>query len=420
MSKPIPIAVISCQRPHYLRETLLGLRNSCGHCSEQFNIRLFQDVPPGDKVKSDDIASQCTKTFLSIFPEGSIDLADINVGVAANFRRAEDWAFSPKICCSPINAALFFEEDFVPNETTVSWILAMLELGRRQHSVGAVSAAGHLAVNVNNYIQPMGQLWAYGLRKEAHERVSNKINAYDLLAVEAFKFSGAHHPPIDTCLHLALEWGYEAQAASRDSFIAMALHSEGYIQIAPNGVHGQYIGVNGLNSNKGQFDNSEWSSIPQCNTSPNIEKIEKEFTLISGNLKDHQQRQFKTLNATFYSDSCVVAYQQERYLSCIKIAERGLVLMGSQSCRGFPFCFERNRIKGLVGIGELDMAIDYCEKLISAITGSWPFWVLARSLEEQGWLVQAKHIWEYIVQKFPEDQASGNDELEKLMLLIPK
>lgn len=416
MNRAIPIAIICCQRPHYLQKTLLGLAESCNNSENSFNVRLFQDMPSGDREESIGITSQCAQYFHQSFPNGSIDIADKNIGIAANFKRAEAWAFSDLDGSSKYDAAFFFEEDFVPNESTIPWLIAMLNSENKDSNrIGAVSAAGHIQSCRENILTPMGQLWAYGIKKYAYKKISNKIEEYDRLAIEAFEQHGLHHPAQDICLGLAVKWGYEPQASSRDSFLTMALHSEGFLQIAPNGVHGEYIGVTGVNTCEEQFNASEWRKHANDFSIPIQEAIKKELPRLAPTIKDHQEKQFRTLDPTFYSDACAIAYEQRRYANCLKIAERGLELLGTQTCRGYPFCFERHRIKGLVGIKAIDDAINYCNEMAKKNSGSWPFWALARSLEDTKRIDLADRTWQFIIQTYKDKNGAATNAYKRFI-----
>lgn len=408
-SNATPLAVISCQRPFYLRETLLGIKASCELSEFTFNVRLFQDVPPSGKSKSDQVLKDCVNIFRDIFPGGTFDVATKNIGIAANFQRAERWAYSPENCRTPIEAALFFEEDFVPSKTAIPWITSMLKLGLvNPYQIGAVSAAGHLHGDDSDLLTPMGQLWAYAITKKAYNKIVKKLNQYDKLAIEFFDKEGVHHPPLDMCLALAVEWGFEPQASSRDSFIAMALHCEEFLQIAPNGVHGQYIGIDGLNTSQELFEQSEWCSVPKVESEPLFEQLKIEIKRRTADIRNHQERQFMTLHQTYYTEACREAYQSRRFKNAVLIAERGLTLFGSQSCKwGHPFHFERQRIKGLVWLDEHDKAIDYCNQLILATHGSWPLWALAAGFEETGNLDMARHTWQFIVDNYQSADGSA-------------
>jgi hypothetical protein len=107
---PVPIAILSFDRPHYLCEVLHSL---CGQVSVRDEILLFQDGPinpsTGQLKTTPERIQQCIRVFQRLIPWGTVLAAEGNNGIAFNYDRAENYLF--KKLGRP--HALFLEDDLV-------------------------------------------------------------------------------------------------------------------------------------------------------------------------------------------------------------------------------------------------------------------------------------------------------------------
>ena len=393
----LPIAVISCNRPAYLAQTLSGLRASIVEADINYVIGLFQDIQfGGNNLLSLNLSKDCVDAFNFIFPEGEVYEASSNLGTALNYARAEEWAFQERVGKFRNTAAFFLEDDFVPNKSTLICIDRLLKLEKNGFPIGAVSAAGHIQDLQAGVISPMGQLWAYALTKKAYIKTQAKMLSYRDILIKYQAGRIQQYPPLDQCLELAIEWGFEPQAAGCDSFLAMALHSEGFIQVATKGVFGKYIGVVGKSFNHDIFKDLGWNQREEEKLAASSNEILDSCKKYHLMLRKHQEDQFFKSHLEFYSDSCKEAYVAGRFNICKKIAERALLKWGSCSCRGNPFCFERHYIKSITRMGQQHEACKLAKQAEEANLGTWGYWAIAVALEDDCSWTEAAEYWQLV------------------------
>lgn len=381
----LPIAILSCRRPDYLKTCLDGLSASLRYSSVRYCIALFQDLPVTvDGNSAERILEECTDIFSSAFPGGSVFSAGANLGISGNYARAERWAFGKDFANSEsfAPAALFLEDDFVLNDSSIRCIDSLLGLIRLGFPVGAVSVAGHIHEVAPGAIRPMGQLWAYALSASAYDCIKEKLEVYDRIVLENRAKRAQQYPPLDLCLELASSWGYEPQAGDRDSFLALALHCEGFLQVASKGVVGKYIGIDGESFDKGKYEKLGWSTQEEINEVPCVEAVIESFLRQQALLRGHQEAQFSKANPLFYSDACAEAYAGGRFQACRRIAQIGLSEWGSFSSRGYPFSLERHLLQSLVRIDHASDAFQAGERIAKTGHGTWGLWAVATALED--------------------------------------
>ena len=137
----VPIAILSFNRPTYLREVLLSLRPQV----DKYDcIYLFQDGawnPYSGQSKAHPVAiSTCIDIFREILPWGIVAASDRNLGVAENYERAEQEIFGRL----QSQCAVFLEDDLVLSPNFLPVTLMLLDLARREPRISYVSAYGHL------------------------------------------------------------------------------------------------------------------------------------------------------------------------------------------------------------------------------------------------------------------------------------
>jgi GT2 family glycosyltransferase len=107
---------------------------------------LFQDGawnPHSGATKTDQkLIDECGMHFSRIIPKGKIILSETNLGVAGNYRRADEFVFVEY----EAPYALFLEDDLVLSAHYLQIIDRLLKLAERRPSIGYVSAYGDLWV----------------------------------------------------------------------------------------------------------------------------------------------------------------------------------------------------------------------------------------------------------------------------------
>jgi GT2 family glycosyltransferase len=139
--RPIAIAVLSYDRPHYLTQVLDSL---APQLSELDQVYLFQDGawnPHSGITKTDpEFIEECCMQFSRIIPQGKIFRSEVNLGIAGNYRRADEFLFVDK----EAPYALFLEDDLVLSVHYLKIIDRLLKLAESHPSIGYVSAYGDL------------------------------------------------------------------------------------------------------------------------------------------------------------------------------------------------------------------------------------------------------------------------------------
>ena len=94
MRRPITIAILSYDRPHYLTQVLDSLAPQLNPLDQ---VYLFQDGawnPHSGATKTDQkLIEECCMHFSRIIPEGKIIQSQTNLGIAGNYRRADESVF---------------------------------------------------------------------------------------------------------------------------------------------------------------------------------------------------------------------------------------------------------------------------------------------------------------------------------------
>ncbi len=107
----LAINIMSYNRPKYLEQVLLGLKQN--NLTDS-TVRLFQDGIQnpfsGVIYNTQETINSCLDIFNSIFPNGQTFLSYSNLGVGLQYHRADMQSF----VLEDFNAALYIEDDFVP------------------------------------------------------------------------------------------------------------------------------------------------------------------------------------------------------------------------------------------------------------------------------------------------------------------
>jgi hypothetical protein len=165
-----PIAVLSFNRPHYLRPVLESLRDQSPPVDPE-RVHLFQDgavnAYSGIRYAQDKDIAECVEIFKDLFPAGHLHMSPKNVGISENYLRAERFVFLTME--APV--AYFFEDDLVLSNN----YLAALDILRRSFSaeprIGYFNACGAYRLPLDEQKENaarlinMGHLWGFGLRR---------------------------------------------------------------------------------------------------------------------------------------------------------------------------------------------------------------------------------------------------------------
>jgi hypothetical protein len=255
----LPIAILSFNRPHYLREVLLSLQPQV---NQRDRIILFQDgawnAYSGElRARPEDIAA-CILLFQTVLPWGIVAESDRNLGVAENYERAEQELFGRM----QAPYGLFLEDDLVlsPNFLTVTRML--LDLAQRNPRIGYVSAYGNFWATPSEQessareLMHMHENWGFAMTREAWlaERPFRReylrlVQGTDYIQRDAWAI-----------IRFYESRGWKTTVTSQDAARWIASLELGKVRITTFPCHALYIGRVGVHSNEAFYDYAKFAS----------------------------------------------------------------------------------------------------------------------------------------------------------------
>ncbi|MBT1154008.1 glycosyltransferase [Aminobacter anthyllidis] len=247
-----PIAILSFDRPHYLRRTLNSLRSQIG---ETDHVVLFQDGswnPKSRRIKADsrDI-ERCISIFRRIIPWGEIRQAPENLGIALNYERAERHLFEAR----GAEKALFLEDDLVLSPNYLGVIQQLLAIAEQDHRIGYVSAYGNLWASQSEQqarwhdLIPMHENWGAATTRRAWLAERPFRQAY-LALVQSCDYSERDHAAIKA---FYAGRGWATGITSQDAARWVACLERGEVRVSSFACHARYIGKHGEHFTPRQF-----------------------------------------------------------------------------------------------------------------------------------------------------------------------
>jgi hypothetical protein len=254
-AEPLPIAILSFDRPRYLKKVLLSLRRQIGHSQP---VVLFQDGawnPHSRQLKGNPWAvAECIGLFRRVIPWGTVAVSDVNLGIAANYERAEQEMFGRLRA----KHALFLEDDMVlsPNYLTVTRML--LDLAKHDRRISYVSAYG------NFWAEPPEQEARRGELIHMHENWGFAMTCEAWLAERPFRreylallhdtdYTERNHEAI---IRFYREHGWNTLITSQDSARWIASLELGRVRLTTFPCHARNIGRRGVHSTGAIYDQS--------------------------------------------------------------------------------------------------------------------------------------------------------------------
>jgi len=254
-----PIAILSFNRPRYLREVLLSLRPQV---DRRDRIVLFQDgawnaYSGQSRARPEDISDSIV-LFQRIVPWGIVAASDRNLGVAENYERAEQELFgrlqAPR--------ALFLEDDLVlaPNFLTVTRML--LDLARRDPRIGYVSAYGNFWApppeqrSRARELMHMHENWGFAMTREAWLAERPFRRAY-LRLVQGTDYM---QRDLSAIIGFYASRGWRTTVTSQDAARWIASLELGKVRLTTFACHARNIGRTGVHSNELSYDQAKLAS----------------------------------------------------------------------------------------------------------------------------------------------------------------
>jgi hypothetical protein len=238
------IAILSFNRPHYLREVLSSLRIQVCEGDE---IALMQDGavnPWSGRVKaSQESIEECINIFRSMIPWGTVLQSSENISIALNYERAEKYFFEtlrrPHV--------LILEDDLVLSPQYLRVTETLLELARLEKRIAYVSAYGNFWASLDEQrrrqteLQHMHENWGFAMTREAwleerpfRERYLGLLEGRDYSERDSFRIRNFYW-----------ERGWNVSATSQDAARWVASVELGKVRLTTFACHARYIGEMG-------------------------------------------------------------------------------------------------------------------------------------------------------------------------------
>ena len=254
-TRPAPIAVMSFNRPDYLRQVLQSLHAQRDAHLDEREIVLFQDgarnAASGVEHASESDIEDCVAAFRDIFPGRPIERSDRNLGVALNFERAESHVFQRMTA----DAAVFLEDDLVLDPRYLRTLESLIALARADKRIGYVAAYGHHWVPLSEQRrQPeryvlLEHNWGFALMRRQWLRNKPYVDQY-LRLVRDVDYRLRPRRDIHRLYH---SWDMGCPGDSQDVTKTLACCLTGAVKINTTTCLGRYIGEHGLHMNPAEF-----------------------------------------------------------------------------------------------------------------------------------------------------------------------
>jgi GR25 family glycosyltransferase involved in LPS biosynthesis len=256
--RPITIAILSYDRPHYLTQVLDSLAPQLNPLDR---VYLFQDGawnPHSGATKTDQkLIDECGMHFSRIIPKGKIILSETNLGVAGNYRRADEFVFVEY----EAPYALFLEDDLVLSAHYLQIIDRLLKLAERRPSIGYVSAYGDLWASLESQraapgrLQPMHENWGSALTRQSWLKQKGIRDRYWELVKDS-DYSQRDH---DKIREFYRTLGYEMTISSQDGSRWVACAENDLARVTTTACHARYIGETGEHFDPGHYQRCKFA-----------------------------------------------------------------------------------------------------------------------------------------------------------------
>lgn len=254
---PAPIAILSFNRPDYLRQVLVSLAAQQGAALGERRIILFQDgwhnaYSNRGAARFEDVEA-CIAAFRELIPGGEVMAAPNNIGVAENYRRAETHLFETL----DAECGFFFEDDLVLAPRYLATLDALRAATAGMEEVGYFACYGNLQASLADQLAKPRQmrrlehLWGFGLHRRHWRAMQPLLAEYDGLVVGRDYHPRARRTPEILARYRAK--GIPVAASSQDDVKKAITYHLGRVALNTNLVSARYIGETGLHSNPQRY-----------------------------------------------------------------------------------------------------------------------------------------------------------------------
>jgi hypothetical protein len=251
-----PIAVMSFNRPDYLRQVLSSLAAQEGAAIGEREVFLFQDnwrnAHSGRICAEPEEIEACIAVFREIFPAGHVMASPHNIGVAENFFRAETHAFRE----IGADCGYFFEDDLVLAPHYLATLDRLRDLCGEGGQVGYFACYGNLQASEADQrrnarvLRRLGHLWGFGLFRQHWEEMQPVMADYYGMVLGR-DYRGR---PSAEILRRYRERGIDVGVSSQDDVKKAVTYHLGRVALNTNLVNARYIGAVGLHMNAAKFE----------------------------------------------------------------------------------------------------------------------------------------------------------------------
>jgi hypothetical protein len=248
-----PIAVMSFDRPDYLRQVLATLKVQVPAVSPD-RVCLFQDGNrvAGTPVTDDRLIEKCVAEFQEAFPQSKVFASAENLGVALNFNRAEQYFFEE---CGAASA-IFFEDDLMLSPFYVETMERLLQLAQSNERIAYVAAYGDHHAQLQAQRQNAAKLmlmrhkWGFALTRRQWLKQRPLIDPY----LEIVARKGYRQRDHQEIFQYYRKLGYGSPGTSQDAMKDVASAVLGTTKIMTYACFGKNIGKTGLHSRPEFYD----------------------------------------------------------------------------------------------------------------------------------------------------------------------
>jgi len=217
-------------------------------------VYLFQDGawnPHSGITKTDrKLTEECCGHFSKIIPQGQIILSETNLGIAGNYRRADDLIFIE----NEAPHALFLEDDLVLSVNYLRIIDRLLKVAEASRSIGYVSAYGDLWASLQSQrrapglLRPMHENWGSALTRQSWLKQRKVRDQYWEL-VRNCDYSQRDHTLIRRYYRTL---GYDMTISGQDGSRWIACSENDLARVTTTACHARYIGETGEHFDPGR------------------------------------------------------------------------------------------------------------------------------------------------------------------------
>jgi len=261
MTSILPVAIMSFDRPDYLEAVLQSVVRQTYSGPRELKYFLFQDGvvgrTDGKSYGQSTAVDECVKVFKAYFPQSEVHSAVYNLGVAANFDRAERYSFE----YMKASAAIFLEDDMILQPHYLSLISRMLDMAEEYQYIGMVSAYGASNdISLEDQCRLKGELclmnehnWAFAITRACWEKRDLIVKEYlQIMDDIEYRDRKSVHPEIEAMLRRYGRGG-KGYLSSQDSIKNMACEVLGFHRVSTFTNNARYIGRKGLHMTTERF-----------------------------------------------------------------------------------------------------------------------------------------------------------------------